>query len=141
MAAETPPWRTTDANFLMQFINIGTAGEAFREYRGTLMTAVTEFAILPLANNLYSQGIISRADLSHAEMTTLIPEERKVHLFDAIEAGIRYEPEGFRTLLDILDSELVFRDHAVELWEACKYKVSPCCIYMQNYPMRSTTYL
>ena len=93
------------------------------------MTVITECDILPLANNLYSNGIISQANLSHAEMTTLTPQDRKVHLFDAIEARIRSKPEGFLTLLDILDSELVFHDHAMKLWEAYN-EVCPRYVYM-----------
>ena len=124
MATDTPLWQENDE----LWIDGEAAGEAFQEYRGTLMTAITESAILPLANNLYSHGIISQANLSHAQMTTLIPEERKVHLFDSIEARIRSKPEDFFILLNILDNELVFRDHAVKLREA--YKVCPCYIQM-----------
>ena len=98
------------------------AGDDFREYRDILMMAVTGDNILLLANSLYSRGIISRADLSHASLTTLIPEERNVHLFDAIEDGIRSKPEHFRTLLDILDREFVSRHHAEKLWTAFEVK-------------------
>ena len=66
------------------------AGDAFRDYRDVLLTAVTDVHIL--ANSLYSKGLISQEQLEHAQLLALTPSERKVHLFDAIEARLRSKP-------------------------------------------------
>ena len=79
------------------------AGDAFREHRDTLLTAVTDVHIL--ANSLYSKGLISREQLEHAQLPALTPNERKVKLFDAVEARLRSNPGDIDTLLDILDDD------------------------------------
>ena len=65
--------------------------------------AVTDIHIL--ANSLYSRGLISREQLEHAQLPALTPSERKVHLFDAIEARLRSKPEVFHTLLDVFKGD------------------------------------
>ena len=79
------------------------AGDAFRKLRDDLLTAVNDVHVL--ANNLYSRGLISREQLEHAQLLALTPSERKVHLFDAIEARLRSKPYDLYTLLDILKSD------------------------------------
>ena len=73
------------------------AGDGFRKHRDDLLTAVTDVHVL--ANSLYSKGLISREQLEHAQLLALTPSERKVHLFDAIEARLRSNYEDLYTLL------------------------------------------
>ena len=79
------------------------AGDAFRKHRDDLLTAVTDVHIL--ANNLYSKELISREQLEHAQLLALTPSERKVHLFDAIEARLRSKLGDFCTLLSVLNGD------------------------------------
>ena len=113
-----PPWRPSSG---VSSVGPLAACWVFRRYRATLFKAVTEHDILPLANFVYSRGMISNKSLEHAGMTTLTPSERKIHLFNAIQAGIKSKPQEFLSLLDYLHSEMVFCDHALELWR--RYEV------------------
>ena len=79
------------------------AGNAFRRYRDDLLIAVTDVHIL--ANSLYSKGLISREQLEYAQLLALTPSERKVHLFDAIEARLRSIPDDFDTLTEVLNGD------------------------------------
>ena len=89
---------------------------AFIEYRATLLDAITEPEILPLANALYSKGVISRYALEEAEMTTRTPTERKTRLLDAVEDKIKTESGMFDTLIDVLRSDsLCLSEHAMKL--------------------------
>ena len=76
------------------------AGEAFREHRAALLTAVTDPLIL--ANGLYSSRIISRETLNRVKLPTLTSAEKNVEILDAVEAQIKTNPSSFHTLLDIL---------------------------------------
>ena len=79
------------------------AGDVFREHRTDLLTAVTDVHVL--ANSLYSKGLISREQLEHAQLPALTPSERKVKLFDAIEARLRSKSEDLGTLLDVFKGD------------------------------------
>ena len=79
------------------------AGDAFRKHRDNLLVAVTDVHIL--ANSLYSRGLVSREQLEHAQLLALTPSERKVHLFDAIEARLRSKLGDFCTLLSVLNGD------------------------------------
>ena len=75
-------------------INVNIAVDVFQSYRDTLNDAITSDGILRLANALYSTGIISRENLDHAMLTGVLPTEKKVHLFDAIEARSPHQLTG-----------------------------------------------
>ena len=100
------------------------AGDAFRKHRDTLLTAVTDVHIL--ANSLYSKGLISREQLEHAQLIVLTPNERKVKLFDAIEARLGSNPDDFRTLLDILYSDPLLMIFAQKIESSYRCKVCLC---------------
>ena len=90
------------------------AGDAFRVHRDALLIAVADVHIL--ANSLYSKGLISREQLEHAQLLALTPNERKVHLFDAIEARLRSNPEDINTLCDILRSDPLLQTLAEKIY-------------------------
>ena len=79
------------------------AGDVFRERRADLLTAVTDVDVL--ANSLYSKVLISREQLEHAQLPALTPSERKVKLFDAIEARLRRKSENLYTLLGVFEGD------------------------------------
>ena len=99
--ASSHPWKS--AKTKGADLDPSAAREAFQVHRDALFTAVTD--ALPLANSLYSEGIISRDQLNHAQLVGVALEEKKVKLFGAIEARLRSNPEDFPTLLDVLDSD------------------------------------
>ena len=118
---ERPSWRETQ-----WWIVANTAVDVFQYYRDTLNDAITSDEILRLANELFSKGIISRGNLDHAQLIGVLPTEKKVHLFDAIEARIRSHPEDFCTVLDILNREPVYRDIAKNIWNV--YSAMVCAV-------------
>ena len=122
---ERPSWRKAQ-----WWIDANTAVDVFKSCRGILNDAITSDDILRLANELYSEGIISRGNLDHAQSIGVLPTEKKVHLFDAIEARIRSHPEDFLTVLDILYSETVYSDLAEKIWKNYMFQV---CAVMYVY--------
>ena len=92
------------------------AGDAFRERRADLLTAVTNVHVL--ANSLYSEGLISREQLEHAQLLALTPSQKKVHLFDAIEARLRSNPEDIYALTDILRSDPLLQIFVEKIWSS-----------------------
>ena len=107
------------------------AGDAFREHRDTLLTAVTDVHIL--ANSLYSKGLISREQLEHAQLPALTPNERKVKLFDAVEARLRSNPDDIYTLQDILDDDPLLQIFSKKIKSSCYSKVCLCCSRDKTY--------
>ena len=105
MATPVPyvPWRTPYGSRIHLDQSVATA---FRDHRATLLVALTDIYVL--ANSLYSEGLISQEQLKHAQLLALTPKERKVHLFDAIEARLRTNPKDFLTFLDVLNSDSEF---------------------------------
>ena len=89
------------------------AGDAFREHRDDLLMAVTDVHIL--ANSLYSKGLISREQLEHAQLLALTPSERKVKLFDAIEARLRSKPEDLDTLLGVFEGDPLLKRFVLKI--------------------------
>ena len=83
-------------------INKESAGEAFREHRADLLTAIVEPLIL--ANHLYSKKIISWETLDRIK-ALLSTSEKSLALLDATEARIRTHPTDFVTLIAILDQD------------------------------------
>lgn len=77
-----------------------SAGEAFREHRADLLTAIVDPLIL--ANHLYSKRIISRETLDRVTVPVLTTSERTFILLDATEVRIRTHPTDFVTLLAVL---------------------------------------
>ena len=61
-------------SILTESIRAEVAGEAFREHRATLLTAITDPLIL--ANSLYSSRIISRETLDRVKLPTFTSTER-----------------------------------------------------------------
>ena len=57
------------------------------------------------ANSLYSKGLVSQEQLEHVQLLALTPNEKKVHLFDAIEARLRSNYRDIYTLREILNSD------------------------------------
>ena len=116
---ERPPWLKwlTLSPTVSRHVNADKAVDVFQSYRDSLNDAITSDGILRLANALYSKGIISRENLDHAMLIGVLPTEKKVHLFDAIEARIRSHPEDFITFLNILYSDTVYSDLAEKIWE------------------------
>ena len=120
---ELPPWRLNWCG-----IDREAAGEAFRQHRADLLIAAIDTLIL--ANCLYSKRIISHETLEHAELLTLTSSKRNVHLFDAIEARIRTNPDDFLTLLDVLDSDPQLHVFAERIWNSYCVKVCLCRVYI-----------
>ena len=104
MATPVPyvPWRTPYGSRIHLDQSVATA---FRDHRATLLVALTVSGIHVLANSLCSVGLISREQLEHVQLLALTPNERKVHLFDAVEARLRTNPKDFLTFLDVLNSD------------------------------------
>ncbi|MCG8621877.1 MAG: hypothetical protein MJE68_07765 [Proteobacteria bacterium] len=76
-----------------------SAGEAFREHRADLLTAIVDPLIL--ANHLYSKKIMSRETLDRVMVPVSTRSEKTLILLDAIEMRIRAHPTDFVTLLTI----------------------------------------
>ena len=109
---------------LTESIRAEEAGETFREHRAVLLIAITDSLIL--ANNLYSSNIISRETLDRVKLPTLTPNEKKMELFDAIEARIQTNPSDFGTLCDILKSDpllCIFAERLQQSYREC-YKIN-----------------
>ena len=119
----------------LTFIDLAAAGDAFREHRDTLLTAVTDVPIL--ANSLYSKGLISREQLEHAQLPALTPNERKVKLFDAVEARLRSNPNDIGTLQDILDDDPLLQIVSKKIKNSYYYyhskEVCLCCSRDKTY--------
>ena len=118
----------------MEGLQIGLgdcAGDTFRKYRDTLLTAVTDVHIL--ANSLYSEGLISREQLEHAQLPALTPNERKVKLFDAVEARLRSNPGDIYTLLNILDDDPLLQIFSKKIKTSYHSKVCLCCSRDKTY--------
>ena len=88
--------------YCLTSINPEEAGEAFREYRGVLLEAITD--PLRLANYLYAKKIISKGALEHIS-SLLTKCEKNFNLLDAVESRIRTHPSDFLTLLAILEND------------------------------------
>ena len=108
------------------FSTCNPAGDAFREHRDTLLTAVTDVHIL--ANSLYSKGLISREQLEHAQLPALTPSERKVKLFDAVEARLRSNPDDIGTLQDILDDDPLLQIFSKKIKSSYYYHSKEVCL-------------
>ena len=109
-----------------------SASDAFREHRDTLLTAVTDVHIL--ANSLYSKGLISREQLEHAQLPALTPNERKVKLFDAVEARLGSNPDDIDTLQDILDDDPLLQIFSKKIKTSYHSKeVCLCCSRDKTY--------
>ena len=121
---DSTPWRRWEYAGLRLNVDPDIAADAFQGYRDTLATAITQDDIPQLANSLYSKNIISKNNRDYAVMVGILPSEKMVHLLDASEARIRSNPSDFLTVLDILNSEPVFRIHAERIWE--KYWKQVC---------------
>ena len=80
-----------------------SAGEAFREHRADLLTAIVDPLIL--ANHLYSKRIISRETLDRVMVPVLTLSERTLILLNATEVQIRTHPTDFITLLTIFSQD------------------------------------
>ena len=108
---------------LTESIRAEEAGETFREHRAVLLIAVTDSLIL--ADNLYSYNVISRETLDRVKLPTLTPNEKKMELFDAVEARIQTNPSDFGTLCDILRSDpllCIFAERLQQSYREC-YKI------------------
>ena len=99
-----------------------SAGEAFREHRADLLTAVVE--PLVLANHLYAKRIISWETLDRIKAVLSI-SEKTLALLDATEARIRTHPTDFLTLLAVLGQDSCLCIFAERLRHS--YSKLACC--------------
>ena len=73
------PWRSQRTAYGTGIHLDQSVADAFRYYRATLLITLTD--IHSLANRLSdSKGLVSREQLEHAQLLTLTPTEKKVHL-------------------------------------------------------------
>ena len=86
-----------------ELINAVEAGEAFRECRADLAEAVVDPLIL--ANQLYSQKVISRETLKQVIELPSTVSSKNVTLLDAVEVRIRAHPSDFLIVLAILERD------------------------------------
>jgi hypothetical protein len=80
-----------------------SAGEAFREHRADLLTAIVDPLIL--ANHLYSKRVISRETLDRVMVPVLTTSDKALILLNATEVRIRTHPTDFVTLLAIFGQD------------------------------------
>ena len=100
-------------------VNPAAAASAFKKHRGDLMRGIVE--PLTLANDLYSNDVISEGTKNRIVVPSLTKEEKNIALLDAIEARIQTNPSDFWTLVTVLKADTVLCTFATKLRETyCK---------------------